>query len=507
MFEYRRSLMACASVLSLSALSFGGCALAPSPIAESEMSALASASIADVARDQEPISGVIDVYQAMARALKYNLDHQVELAEYAVRDRELNLAHYSLLPTIVANSGYTGRDEVNASSSQNATTGAQSLATSTSQDKRLRSADAAFGWNILDFGLSYVRARQAADKALIQNELRRKISLRIIEDTRAAYWRAVSAQRLLGQLKRVEAQALSVEREAKSLAADGQTSRITALTYQREIVEVQRTIGELARELKVAQAQLAALMNVPPGTQFSVADAKANSRPLSGAPFAELISIAVSNRPELKDVAYKSRINSQEAHAALLEILPGLNLYAGANYDSNSFLLHNQWESWGAKASLNLIKVFSYPARRAVIEEQDELLKTRALAVTMAIMTQVYVSRVRYAHAQHEYATAKRYRDVQHNLLTQIKAEAAAERVSRQTLVREELNMLVAEAKLDIAHAAVESAYAQAEASLGLVAHDPISNSASVREVAQALRARTWNASWVVSSTAALSKP
>lgn len=499
--ECRRSIMACASVLSLSASFLGGCAISPSPLAESEIAALASASIAGVAKNQEPISGPIDVHQAMARALKYNLDHQVEMAEYAVRDRELNLAHYSLLPSIVANSGYTGRDEVSASNSQNVSTGAQSLATSTSQDKRLRSSDAAFSWNILDFGLSYVRARQSADKVLIQNELRRKISLRIVEDTRAAYWRAVSAQRLLGQLKRVEEQARSVEREAKGLAADGQTSRITAYTYQREIVEVQRTIGELARELKVAHAQLGALMNVPPGTTFTVVDAKGSSRSLPNAPLAELISIAVSNRPELKDVAYKARINSQEAHAALLEMLPGLNIYAGASYDSNSFLLHNQWESWGAKASLNLIKVFSYPARRAVIEEQDELLKTRALAVTMAIMTQVYVSRVRYAHAQHEYATSKRYRDVQHNLLTQIRAESAADRVSRQTLVREELNMLVAEAKSDIAHAAVEGAFAQAEASLGLAAHEQIENGASVRDVAQALRARAWNASWATSST------
>ncbi len=488
-----RSVVAYSAALAFATLPLGGCAVTPSPLAESDISHLAATSIADVAKDQEPISGPIDLHQAMARALKYNLDHQVELAEYAVRDRELNLAHYSMLPTFVTNSGYTGRDEVNASNSQNVSTGAQSLATSTSQDRRLRSADATFGWNILDFGLSYVRARQAADKVLIQNELRRKIALRIIEDTRAAYWRALSAQRLLGQLKRVAGQAQTVERESRGLAADGQTSRITAFTYQREIVEVQRTLGELARELKVAHAQLGALMNVPPGTPFSLVDSKAASRSLPQASLAELMSTAVSNRPELKEVAYKTRINSQEAHAALLEMLPGLNIYAGANYDSNSFLLHNHWESWGAKASWNLIKVFSYPARRAVIEEQDELLKTRALAVTMAIMTQVYVSRIRYAHAQQEYATAKRYRDVQHNLLTQIRAEAAADRVSRQTLVREEMNMLVAEAKLDIAHAAVESAFAQAESSLGLVAQGPPSRGASVRDIAQALRARARN--------------
>ena len=140
--------------------------------------------------------------------------------------------------------------------------------------------------------------------------------------------------------------------------------------------------------------------------------------------------------------------------------------------------------------------MFSYPARRALVEETDELLKTRALAVTMAIMTQVYVSRIRFGHAEQEHATAKRYRDVQRNLLVQIRAEASADRVSRQTLVREELNMLVAEAKFDITYAAVEGAWSQVESSLGLASNEPPPPNGSVNELAQALRARPMIASW-----------
>lgn len=220
-----------------SAALLGGCAVTPEPIGPAEFQAVAAHSIERVAADQEPINREIDLEEAVARALKYNLDHQVELAEHAVREREYDLAHYSLLPTLVTNSGYAARDSFAASSSRNVFTGVESLATSTSQDKRLRSSDAAFSWNILDFGLSYVRARQAGDKALIQNELRRKVILRIVEETRAAYWRAYSAQRLLGQLARVEKLARGVERESRSVAADRMSSPITALTYEREIVE------------------------------------------------------------------------------------------------------------------------------------------------------------------------------------------------------------------------------------------------------------------------------
>lgn len=480
-------MLALSAAISVAALS--GCAVAPEELTAVELSVAAENSLSTVAAGQEAIAGPVDLYEAIARALKYNLDHQVELAEQAVRERELRLAHYSLLPSVVASSGYAARNEILASSSQNAFTGAQSLVTSTSQDKRLRSADIAFGWNVLDFGLSYVKARQAADQVLIQNELRRKIALRMVEDVRAAFWRAVSAQRLLGKLRRVEAQARSVEREARRMARDQQTSQITALTYEREIVEIQRTIGEITRELNTAKAELGALMNVPPHVTFSVRGGYPAMPRLPRTDPRELVHIAVMNRPELREVEYRRRINEHEFHAALLEMLPGVHLIAGSNWDSNSFLLHNDWMNWGAKASWNLLKVFSYPARRAVIEEQEALLVTRARAVTMAIMTQVYVSRIRYAHAQKEYGIAVKFRNVQSDLLEQIRREANAGRVARQTLVREELNAVVAEAKLDIAYAALQGAYANVETSIGL---DPIGGTwgvdTSVKDIAAMLR-------------------
>ena len=340
----------------------------------------------------------------------------------------------------------------------------------------------------LDFGLSYVRARQAADKALIQRELRRKLKLRIIEEVRGAYWRAQSAQRLLGRLVRVEQQARDVERQSRTLASDGQTSPITALTYHREIVDVQRVIGEVQRDLNTAHVQLGAMMNIRPGTPFRVAEYNRRLPPVPGNAMVELLHVAVANRPELREVEYRKRINEHEAHAALLELLPGVNLLVGNNFDSNSFLLHPHWANWGAKASWNLIKVFSYPARRGLVEEQARLLDKKALAVTMAVMTQVYVSRIRLAHSLKEYRTAERYRNVQARLLRQIRLEADANRVARQTLVREELNAIVAEAKLDIAFAAVQTARANLHASLGIDPPDLlVGDGTPVKEIASAV--------------------
>ncbi len=496
-----RYVVSIAGLLAASVL--GGCAIYPSPLTDAELATTAAINVTEVTADQEPIKGSITLYEAMARALKYNLDHRVEEAEAAVRMSELNLAHYSLLPNVVANSGYAGRNNFNASSSLNLVNNAPNFGASTSQDKEISSADIGFSWNILDFGLSYVRARQDADKVLVQEEMRRKVIHRVVEDVRSAYWRAISAERLMTRLSALEGETKKALEETRTLYTDRQTSPITALTYERELVEIKQKIGEIQRELNTAKAQLAALMNLKPGTQFKLVHEGRKEGSLSlKAGLDDMISTAVYNRPELREVEYRKRINVHEADAALLEMLPGIQAYAGANTDSNSFMLNNEWLNWGAKASWNLLKVFSYPARLDVIELQDNMLHQRSLALTMAVMTQVHVSRIRFMHAKKELHTASEYRDVQRRLLEQMQAEASADRISNQTLIREEMNTLVAEAKYDIAYAQLQNAYANLFSSMGL---DPyaweIDRSQSVSSVTAALK-QLWfergdlNAGW-----------
>jgi outer membrane protein TolC len=366
-----------------------GCAVSPVPLTVDETALVSSDMTSRVASDQEPIHGAIGLYEAMARALKYNLDHHVEIVQTALRVSELDLSHFNMLPNAVSNSGYAARDNFNASSSLNLVTGTPNFGASTSQERKIGTHDIAFSWSILDFGLSYIRARQAGDKVLIAEEARRKAAHRLVEDVRTAYWRAVSAEKLTGKLKALEKRTLSALSSARNISEGGETSPVAALTYERELVEIKRTLQELQRDLSIAKSQLAALMNFTPDTKFSLVIPKGPmTAPNISAPLPEMIDHALQNRSELRENAYQQRINSQEAHAALLELLPGLQLYAGSNYDSNEFLLNDHWLGWGAKASWNLLKVFSYPAKSEVVEMQGKLLDQRALALSMAIMTE-----------------------------------------------------------------------------------------------------------------------
>lgn len=470
----------------------GGCALTPVPLAVEEIDALGASVAERVVGDQEPLSGPIDVHEAVARALKYNLDDRVEQMNAALKLREFELTSYSMLPGLVASSGYTGRNNDNASNSVNILTGAESLATSTSQERRISTRDVQFSWNILDFGLSYVRARQSADKYLIQEELRRKVIARIVEEVRTAYWRAVSADRLIGRLARLEARAQRAQRNARIAGGERQTSPMTAAVYERDLIEIKRVIGELQRDLSVARTQLAALMNVTPGTRFRLAGGGKGEQLRLPMGVNEMVSTALTNRPELREVWYQRRINEQELHAALLELLPGLTPFASTNYDSNDFLYNNNWLNWGAKVSWNLMKVVQYPVRRSFIEAQGEQLDVRSLAVAMAVMTQVHVSRIRFLHQSKEYAVAREYVRAQRRVLNLMRDEEAAQRVSEQSMIREELNTLIAEARRDIAYAALQNAHANVFTSMGVdLLPAGVDAIATVKELASNLRHAT----------------
>lgn len=483
-----KKIRSAAVMLSIAILS--GCSVLPEPLTYDELSVASQDRLAEVTANQEPVSGPIGLYEAMARALKYNLDHKVEMYEATLRNTELKLARYDMLPGIVANSGYDGRNNFNASSSQNLVTNVQNFGSSTSREKEIKTADIQFSWHILDFGLSYVRAHQAADKVLIATEMRRKVANRIIEDVRTAFWRALSAQHLISKLNRLQGRTRTALANTRRLAAEKYTSPITSLSYERELIEIKRTIQELERDLTIAKQQLAALMNLPPDAKFTLAAKRGRYRALSIPRRPDdMVWTAMQNRPELRELDYRMRINMQEARAALIELLPGIQVYAGGNYDSNDFLLNSDWVSWGAKASWNLIKLVNYPARRAVIDAQDGLLHQRALATTMAIMTQVHVARIRFLHYRKELGTAREYLNVQNRLVRQIRAEAAVERVGEQTVIREEMNTLVAEVRRDIAYSNLQNAYANIFSSMGLDGYwSEVDFDASVDELASSLR-------------------
>lgn len=471
-------------------LLLGACTVTPKPLAQVELSTTAERLQREVAANQEPVSGPVDLYEAMARALKYNLDYKVAMMEEALKARELDLAGYDMLPQLVANAGYAGRNNFSGASSLSLISGRQSLEPSTSSEKDIFAADLSLSWDVLDFGLSKIRAEQAADQTLIAQERRRKVAGRVIEEVRTAYWRAVSAQRLLDKLTQLEGSVQETLDNSERLAERRLSAPLTALTYQRELIDIQANIRQLQRELVIAKSQLAALMNLEPGTSFElVMPDRGADMPQVSYTAEDMMTSALRNRTELREVAYLQRINTKELDAAFLSSLPSLRGFVGVNYDSNDFLYNSNWLNYGARASWNLLNLFRLPAHKRAVNAEGDLIRQRELALAMAVMTQVHVARAQLGHRMLELDTASRSHNVQGKIMQQIGSGYRAGAMSKQTMLREEMNTLVSEVKYDIAYAEAQNAYANLYAAIGLDSFGPdVSGREDVATLANSLR-------------------
>lgn len=477
----------------ISASILAGCSAKPTLISNEEMAAFVGTNGEQVVANQEAVTGSIGLYEAMARALKYNLDYRVEMLNATLAARAADVKSAAMLPQVVAGSAYNERSPTAGGYSRSLSTGLRSPDASTSSEKSSFNADITASWNILDFGLSYVRAKQATDEALIAQERKRKIVNRIIEDVRTAYWRAVTAEQLLGGLQGLEGQVNGALANSRSLSHDGALAPLTALSYQRELVDIRKQIHQLELDLHTSKIQLAALMNVPPGSAFKLVAPKRSGTSLSLKQSGEeLVELAMINRPELREALLKERITAKEADAALFELLPGAQIFGGANIDSNDLLFNSNWVAWGAKASWNVMRLFQYPAIKKENDARASLTREQALAMTMAVFTQVHAARARYAQNSKILKDASDYYDVQKKILTQVRAAAAENAESEQALIREEMNTLLAEVKYDVAYADLQNAFANVYSTVGLDPYaDNMTGQESVKVMAKNLRG-TW---------------
>lgn len=471
-----------------------GCAVTPIPLTEDEVRSRVQEDRAVLTHEQEPLAGPVDLYEAMARALKYNLDARVELMHKMLAQTQLDLSHYAMLPRLAANAGFDGRNNFPGGVAQSLLTGRQVLEPFTSAERNIFSADLSLSWNVLDFGLSYIRAKQAADDVLIADEERRRVANRIMQEVRVAYWRAVSAERILPSLKLLDEWVKTALEKAQAVQDERLHTPLVPLQYKLDLLNTQRYIQQLFRELNTAKLQLAALINLPPDqeSQLALIVPEREGKGLELPPDMTILeNRALVARPELRMIDYRRRINARETKAAILEMLPSLNLQVGGNYSSNTFLFNNHWAAYAARTSWNLLSLLRYPARAKTIQAQDQVLHTQNLALTMAVMSQVHVSVAQMAQAKKEISTAGLYYDTQSQIAEQTKVAWRTARLSEQAVLRERVAQVAAQLRYDVVEAEAQTAWAALLAAVGEdVLPNDLSHEQRVFDLALQLRMR-----------------
>ncbi|MBA1322728.1 TolC family protein [Pseudomonas plecoglossicida] len=473
--------------VSVLALAVTGCAVKTQPIEPGVSEQRAKSDLASMFKNQEALQGPLTLHEAMARAVKYNLEARLKIMEEALAQRQVDLATFDMLPRMAMSAGYAGRSNVSASSSQSILTNTQSLEPSTSQDRDRDVADLTMVWNVLDFGVSYVNAKQQGDQRLIVQERRRKVVQTIIQDVRSAYWRAVAAERLLAQIDALMARVDQAKANSQQLGEQRLGDQIATLNYQRALIEATRQLEEQRRALSLAKTELGALINLAPGTKLTLAASNDYSVPELKVDLATLEQQALASRPELREQDYQSRISAAEVRKAMLRMLPGLEFSAGGHYDSNSFLSNQSWADYGVKVTWNLFNVISAPAAINVAKAGEQVVEARRQAMSMAVLAQLYVANANFNEARRQFTTSQQLVSLDGQIVEQLRNRHQAQGIGELELIQGELNALQADLRRDLAYAELRNSYGQVFASAGL---DPLPTklrSDSLTDIAQAL--------------------
>ncbi len=446
-----------------------GCVTQPVPVTKKEIREQAANDKELLAITRQPVTGPISIHEAMARALAFNLDLKLERYKSNLVETQLDLSRHDQLPELVLDHTADGRSNFSGGSSQSLITGEESLEFSTSSERYTKLDDLGMGWDILDFGLSYYRSKQAADRVLLAQEQQRNVVNRILTDVQKAYWRASSYQHLIQKLELLMQKVRQKLDESRQIEAQGLDTPLTALIYQRELIDNTRELYELYEGLNQAKIELAFLMNLAPHQEFDLVlyDKPRDVPPLPFEPEV-MEAIALENRSELREVTYQKRISSHEVKAAYVNMLPGINLNYAHNYNSNNFLFNADWTDYSARVSWNLIGLFRYPDTKRLAQVQSDTFDAQRLALSAAVLTQVHVGVAKYHHSRTEYLIASDLHRTQDKILNQIQLAVAADSSSEQTLIREEMNALLAEVRYDNAYANLEEAFADLYSAMGL---------------------------------------
>ncbi len=457
------------AVVFLFALVAAGCAVQPEPITSEAVTARAVADRQLLRMTSQPVDGPISLYEAMARALAFNLDLKLEQYKTSLAEQQLRMSRHDQLPEFVAGHVADGRSNDQGGSSRSLITGSESLEASTSTDRYTKSDDLGLSWDILDFGVSYFRAHQASDRVLLAHEQQKNVINRILTDVQKTYWRAVSYDRLIADLEALMAEVSEKLAESRQIESRGLEAPLSALMYQRELLYNKRELYALYEDMARAKIELAALMNIPVHEDYELVPSHKETEP-GGLPFTpdQMEMLALENRSELREVTYHQRINANEVKAALVGILPGIRLDYGRNYDSNSLIFNSDWTDYSARISWNLLALYRYPDTRAVAAAQSETLDAQRLSLSAAVLTQVHVGVARYHHIKNEYLIAQDLSQTQRKIRQQVELGVKANATSEQTLINEQMNALLTEVRYDIAYAELEGAFADLHAAMGL---------------------------------------
>lgn len=375
----------------------------------------------------------IDMYMAMALALKYNYSGRV--MRYQESLLKAGQSAYSQLPEIATNAGYVNTN----------------YQSDTSPDLKV-------AWNILDISTLYYMNNDQTFKQNVSVEVSRKVIQNVLQEARVLYWKAITAQRILPVVDAtIEHLTLDVDEmnaEAKELAQEGKTPSTAQLKQKREYMEQVQKLSDLKRDMETAHERLASLMGLHPSTEFRLVGKEYGNfaLPEMKSDLAKLEWLALTNRPEMK------------AHDLLLSpddlqvVIETFRDDTAGNYMDNPRAYAQKWCQAAKQASMTVYE-------NARVNDAKALETLRRQRMTSLILNQVYVAWARYTSAEEDYRIAMEIAGTSENIAEDVTATRGSKAVRSQL---EAARAIADETKASLAYVDLQDALGALYATIGL---------------------------------------
>ena len=464
----------------------GACSKAPEPLIKEQVQSSSKEDYEYLKETSKAAPLEIDLYKAIAIAIKNNRDLRIQIMDSALNQGQIDVVKFDMLPKLSANAGYKVLEKHPASTSVamvtekdsegNDITGSENTAAnaladspsySVSQETPSRTTDIGFTWNALDFGLSYVRAGQQADRYLISKELERKAIHNLTKEVIYAYWKTLSADELLAEINPLMDRVNKALDDYEYIEQLLISSPMDALLYQKELLDVAQILNTQRRALMDSRAQLSTLMGLMPGQDYILTK--------TDKPLTELVmgleeqeEVALFSRPELLEIRYQAEVTAKEARASMLSLFPSLQFNATWTYDSNKYLLNKNNTEYGAVFGANLLNIFQAGNINDVNKINKQIIEEQRLALSMAVLSQVHIANINYAQSLREYSNAKHYLSVAQRINELIANAQKISRFGELEVIREEASLLVSRLRNDIAYAELQYSLGTLYSSVGM---------------------------------------
>ncbi len=449
------------------------CASTPTKHTKDNLSSLATNLIEEmqVPEGFENSDLTLEDARSMAVIRNKNYRQKIDKLLFNLRSKKGNAK--SIMPQLYANSFGQWRNNTNASVGVKVDEIGSSMPDDfyTAQDQSYAASKLSLSWNLLDIGLMGHQKALADIDGFEALETTRLGCHQLMVDLERAYWRKAAFEQATSKREWIGSRVDYALSLSNKHIEENPDDRMTELMFQRELIDIKRWYESMYRTLASANSDLARLINIPHGIEFSVSqDASEAHTELTQQllrPVEELFQTAFENRPELRKAFYNVDRSELESEQAILRHLPGLNLFISANNDTNSFALNQNFLSAGANLSWDVLNLTKMSDTKAKSKLSTALKEQEISVVASAIMAQIMLAKTEVQNLDEEITLAWKAKNIQGQITSSLQ-KTVAESSGREThFVKEELLRELSVLREDISRAEYKAAQARLEQSLG----------------------------------------